>query len=95
MQNLTALPQTLADICNSMVLNGSVCQGFTYDVNTKLAVFKGQPPELAVNIAQAASQNDNVSLWWLNAGKLTDMCSYCTAAEQRTKLGSTCQCWLL
>ena len=46
-----------------------VCQGFTYDSNTKVATFKGQMPQQAIDVATEATPAVNVSLWWLNAGK--------------------------
>ena len=69
MQNITSLPHTLADMCNSIALNGRVCQGFTYDSNTKVATFKGQMPQQAIDVATEATPAVNISLWWLNAGK--------------------------
>lgn len=67
-QNLSSLPHTLADMCNSIALNGRVCQGFTYDSNTKVATFKGQMPQQAIHLSAEATPAVNVSLWWLNAG---------------------------
>ena len=56
-------------MCNSIALNGRVCQGFTYDSNTKVATFKGQMPQQAIDVSTHAMPAVNVSLWWLNAGK--------------------------
>lgn len=79
LQNITALPHSLADMCNSIALNGSVCQGFTYDSTTKLAVFKGQTPQQTVDISAEAKPVDNVTLWWLSAGEhLAQQCNQCS-----------------
>lgn len=59
----------LANMCNQMALNGSVCQGFTYDSHTSLAVFKGQAALQAASISTITSGAANTSLWWLDAGK--------------------------
>ena len=67
-QDVSTLPTFLAGICNSIILEGNVCQGWTFDLNTNLAVFKGQPPEQAVDLTTEAKHADNSILWWLNAG---------------------------
>ena len=69
LQDLSALPQTLLGICNNIAYNGIVCQGFTFDSTTNLAVFKGEAALQAVNISTASQPSDSVSLWWLDAGE--------------------------
>ena len=61
------MKQHLAEICNSIVLNGSVCQAFDYNTASKLAYFKGQPPSLKTDMG-AACVYPNVTLWILNSG---------------------------
>ena len=69
LQDQSTLPNTLATICNDIALNGSVCDGFTFDSATNLAVFKGQAALEAVDIASVAQPSDTADLWWLDAGK--------------------------
>ena len=60
----------LAKVCNSIILNGSVCQAFSYNTETKLALFKGQPPTNHIDYVLAACVMPNVSLWVATAGIL-------------------------
>ena len=60
----------LAKVCNSIILNGSVCQAFSYNTETKLALFKGQPPTNHIDYVLAACVMPNVSLWVATAGML-------------------------
>ena len=63
----------------SIILNGSVCQAFDYNTDTKLAFFKGQPPTLPINYMTAACVFPNVTLGVLSSGERdalrTAMCS--------------------
>ena len=58
----------LADVCNSILLGGSVCVAFNYNTATKLAYFKAQPPNQGVDFG-AACVYPNVTLWVLDVGK--------------------------
>ena len=71
-QDLSTLPIMLGNMCNQIGLDGNVCQGFTYDPDTSLAVFKGSAALEAVNLSAVAQPAANMNLWWLNAGKPCD-----------------------
>lgn len=70
LQNLSTLPHTLANICTAMVLNGSVCQGFTLNTTSKLAFFQGQTPQQAIDLTAASQAASDTSLWLIDAGQL-------------------------
>ena len=60
----------LADVCNSIFLEGVVCQAFSYNTATKLAFFKGQlPTSNIIDFARAACVYPNVTLWSLVSGE--------------------------
>ena len=67
LQGNASIEQHLADICDTIVLNGSVCQAFDYNPNSNLAFFKGQPPSQKVDF-KAACVIPNVTLWVLDSG---------------------------
>ena len=69
MQNLTSLPQSLADICDQIALNGSVCQAFTLNTLSKTAVFYGQAPQQIIDLQTFTLPSQNTSLWVLDAGQ--------------------------
>lgn len=62
-----SLPDTLAQICNNMATNGSICQGFVYDSFLKTAFFKGGPPQTVRDISKLCLY-PNTTLWLLTAG---------------------------
>ena len=76
-------------MCNLIALSGDVCQGFTFDSATNLAVFKGQAALQAANISRLAQPSGNTSLWWLNAGKVLN----CKAFELFLQKLCTQQLW--
>ena len=63
------MEQHLADVCNTILLNGSVCQAFDYNTVSKLAYFKGQPPGMRIDYTSAACVFPNVTLWVLTSGE--------------------------
>ena len=63
------MEQHLADVCNSILLNGSVCQAFDYNTVSKLAYFKGQAPSMQIDYTSAACVFPNVTLWVLSSGE--------------------------
>ena len=69
LQGNISMEQHLAEVCNSITLNGSVCQAFNYNLDTKIANFKGQLPQQPVDYGQAACVFPNVTLWVLSSGK--------------------------
>lgn len=60
----------LADVCNSMILNASVCQAFNYNPATNTAYFKGQQPSNAINYLGHSCVMPNTTLWVLSSGEL-------------------------
>ena len=62
-----ALPETLAQICNNMATNGSICQGFVYDSSTKTAFFKGSPQSTPVDTSKLCL-NPKETAWLLKTG---------------------------
>ena len=69
LQGSTLMEQHLADVCNSIIVNGSVCQAFDYNTVSKIAYFKGQPPTMQIDYTTAACTFPNVTLWVLSSGK--------------------------
>lgn len=87
----------LAKVCNSIILNGSVCQAFNYNTETKLAFFKGQPPAQQIDYVLAACVMPNVSLWVATAGKLWLHCCWVEMQLQSASIScvngsNACQC---
>ena len=60
----------LTKVCNSIILNGSVCHAFDYNSATEMAFFKGQPPTDQIDYTLVACVMPHVSLWVLTAGQL-------------------------
>ena len=69
LQGSVLMEQYLADVCNSIVLNGSVCQAFDYNTVSRVAYFKGQPPTMQINYINSACVFPNVTLWVLSSGE--------------------------
>ena len=63
----SGLPDTLAQICNNMATNGSICQGFAYNSFLKTAWFKGTPPYTPIDTSKLCL-HPNESVWLLNTG---------------------------
>ena len=80
MQGDLPLEQYLAGVCNTIVLNGSVCQAFDYNTVSRIAYFKGQPPTLQIDYTTAACAFPNVTLWVLSSGEQPYSCC-CTCAH--------------
>lgn len=67
------LPEELANICNGLTINNTICQGFNFDSRFHVAVFKGQPPNVPLDLKHNACNTPGYSVWALNAGEiLTD-----------------------
>lgn len=66
------IPDLLTSLCNSMSVNGSVCQAVIFDNNTYgvLGAFKGQAPTIPIDFGQAC-WNVNSTMWILNSGELS------------------------
>ena len=69
LQNVSSLPKELADMCDCIAFNNTVCQGFTYNSGTKLAIFKGHTPLEAIDLSSYIESANNSTLWWLSAGE--------------------------
>ena len=63
----SGLPDTLAQICNDMATNGSICEGFVYDSFTGTAFFKGAPKTTSVDPSNLCL-HPNETAWLLNTG---------------------------
>ena len=63
----SGLPDTLAQICNDMATNGSICQGFVYDSFTNTAFFKGAPKTTSVDPSNLCL-HPNETAWLLTTG---------------------------
>nr|QOL01294.1 putative extracellular protein TR9_095 [Trebouxia lynnae] len=69
------LPQTLGDICNalwspapSLPSEGRwACQGFTFDVSTKISCFFGQNQQLKLDLNNSACKRPGAAIWALTA----------------------------
>ena len=86
LQGNVSLEQHLAEVCNSVTLNGSVCQAFDYNPASKMSYFKGQPPSMTINYGQAACVFPNVTLWVLSSGKRLTLSSPATLAQLQVGL---------
>lgn len=64
------LPEELAKICNGLTINGTICQGFNYNNRYNVAVFKGQPPNVPLDLKHNACSTSEYSFWALNAGEI-------------------------
>ena len=64
------IPDLLTSLCNSMSVNGSVCQAVIFDNNTNgvLVAFKGQAPTTPIDFGQAC-WNVNSTMWILDSGE--------------------------
>ncbi len=69
----TAIANTLAQICNDILLGSDkVCQAFTWDNEQKIGFFKGQKVNATIDVSTPASRlcnSPNVTTWILNAGE--------------------------
>lgn len=63
------MPDTLAQICNDMATNGSICQGFVYNAYTKIAFFKGAGQYTQINTSSQCL-SPNTTVWLLSTGSL-------------------------
>ena len=70
MHDSAYLPEELAKICDGLTINGTVCQGFNYASDRRLAVFKGQAPNVPLDMKHDACNSPGFSLWALNAGDI-------------------------
>ena len=84
-----SLPEELANICNGLAINGTVCQGFHYNSNTKLAVFTGQPPNLPLDLKHYAFNFPGSSFWALTAGKILQI----VMSVKARACGQCCRLW--
>lgn len=66
----------LADVCNTILLNNSVCQAFDYSTDSNIAYFKGQAPSGKINWLNSACVIPNVTLWVLSSGQLKTTCLF-------------------
>ena len=66
------IPDLLTSLCNSISVNGSVCQAVIFDNNTDgvLGAFKGQAPIIPIDFGQAC-WNVNSTMWILDSGKVS------------------------
>ena len=78
LQGSELLEQYLADVCNTILLNGSVCQAFDYNTVSEIAFFKGQPPSMQIDYSTAACVFPNVTLWVLSSGKYNSQPALCS-----------------
>ena len=70
-----SFPAILAQICDTMRVNDTttpanslVCQGFSYNIHTKTAYFKGQQANTSIDLSTLC-YHPNQTLWLLNAGQ--------------------------
>ena len=73
------VPDTLAQICNDMATNGSICLGFVYDASTKIAFFKGAGQYKQIDRSSSQCLYPNTTVWLLNTG--TSLLYYGTIAS--------------
>ena len=62
-----SLPDTLANVCNTVQFDGNVCQGFVYDSSQQVVFFKGQLNSQPVDISNMCS-NPNTTTWLRKTG---------------------------
>ena len=67
LQGNDSVAEHIADVCNSMMLGGSVCVAFDYNTATMLAFFRGQPPRLKIDFGDACVI-PNITAWVLQSG---------------------------
>ncbi len=64
----STLPGRLANICDAMASNGSICQGFVYNSFTGTAFFKGNATDTQIDTSQLCL-SPNSTAWLLSSGK--------------------------
>lgn len=67
-----SIPEFLADQCNSISTNGSVCQGFNFQAEANMGWFKGGAAGSPLNLSRTC-RSPNITTWVLNAGMVLEM----------------------
>ena len=61
------MPEFLAELCNSISTNGSLCQAFNFQADTNIGWFKGGASGLQIDFSKTC-RSPNITTWILDAG---------------------------